>query len=863
MKSLLKDVKNLSELKKVSLSLIKEKEDETKKIMKKILDNSIVIKREFIDIAEIKYFLIKDNQEIDLSYIKDKSEVYSLILANAKDKEFIKSFTMEEALKLFVVFLSGFYKDIEHGYEVTYTDKLSIPICLDELFLIAQYRVDVEINVEKDEMDFQLLPISFISYNEKYNIRYYSFHRDKLYLPHNMSLVSPFDGLCRLDVSGFIEGVLSEMSSTSIRDYVLLDIDNALNEDNTKDIVEEIKNRVGLEYHGIKSGWYGKLIDDPFHYLFKGKVNQFPLDSTISTLEKPSVENGKLNLTTSNMFKYINIEEVEDIAKKRIKDSYTSLVVFSNKEFYCECGNMELDIKDVKDNFYTCSSCGDIHYISDEYSCTSLNDIKWIIHKKIGKKEKALIEKGENLDLDPLGIFDYNVPVDDNCLHTLRTVFVNTIIEGLHMSIMMKFGGGFLTPRLLFGKNESSFIDLTLNKVKICVEGEYCISNEAYSYSPESFTRYTSSEIKEYDDIYSIYCLNPEEALEIHRSIDKYNVFDEYIKLMGIEEGSYEYYASLALSEGIFANYIYTFPKLELLIKSEKEIAKTIFTKSIKKSELRRIFDFSKTKPKDIIGINKLKLDLKGLDFKDYNTLKLISNIRYLAEYSKLNLGTISYYTLDMFSIWENDLNSLRRVFKAFKDLKEELDLNVDVVDVVEYSGRAYDAQAISRDEFRDLYPDYISMANDLGYDLNNKRILFPDSLKREHDIAVRDYNVQASKFEKENFMKHLNDEDYKNLSFSDERRSIILPKDHNDLIKEGSALNHCVGSYVRKISERKSKIVFLRDNSEIDESYYTIEVIGNNVVQVRGEYNKSLKSAIDFKFLRKWSKEKGLNLNY
>lgn len=55
---------------------------------------------------------------------------------------------------------------------------------------------------------------------------------------------------------------------------------------------------------------------------------------------------------------------------------------------------------------------------------------------------------------------------------------------------------------------------------------------------------------------------------------------------------------------------------------------------------------------------------------------------------------------------------------------------------------------------------------------------------------------------------------------------------------KCADALHHCVGSYTERVADGKCVILFLRKCSDESKPFYTIEVHGQEVVQVRGMGN-------------------------
>lgn len=87
----------------------------------------------------------------------------------------------------------------------------------------------------------------------------------------------------------------------------------------------------------------------------------------------------------------------------------------------------------------------------------------------------------------------------------------------------------------------------------------------------------------------------------------------------------------------------------------------------------------------------------------------------------------------------------------------------------------------------------------------------------------------------------------------------IVYPKNPDDLVKEGHALHHCIGGYVERVADRKCIILFLRQCSDLQHPYYTIEIQGKRVIQVRGVGNCSATPEVD-KFVKAWE-QRVLNL--
>ena len=96
---------------------------------------------------------------------------------------------------------------------------------------------------------------------------------------------------------------------------------------------------------------------------------------------------------------------------------------------------------------------------------------------------------------------------------------------------------------------------------------------------------------------------------------------------------------------------------------------------------------------------------------------------------------------------------------------------------------------------------------------------------------------------------------------FEDDDYIIIACKQLEDLTKEGASLRHCVGTYVNSVSEGKEYILFLREKSDVDKSYFTIDLTPDKKVrQIHGYCNCNMNENIK-PFINKWAKKFDLEL--
>jgi hypothetical protein len=81
-------------------------------------------------------------------------------------------------------------------------------------------------------------------------------------------------------------------------------------------------------------------------------------------------------------------------------------------------------------------------------------------------------------------------------------------------------------------------------------------------------------------------------------------------------------------------------------------------------------------------------------------------------------------------------------------------------------------------------------------------------------------------------------------------------------LMVEGRVMQHCVYTYLKSCLDRRSTIWTLAytEGSSVINKTLTIEVRGNEVVQIRGKVNR-LATAIEMGIIKKWAVMAGLQL--
>lgn len=153
-------------------------------------------------------------------------------------------------------------------------------------------------------------------------------------------------------------------------------------------------------------------------------------------------------------------------------------------------------------------------------------------------------------------------------------------------------------------------------------------------------------------------------------------------------------------------------------------------------------------------------------------------------------------------------------------------------------------------------YFDYLNMVV-LLEDTVHFRPYFKDetNIIEMHDLIVDVYNAKRDKIEQDKFDARI--PFWKKYEYSDEKYSVIAPTSPAELAQEGLELHHCVKSYIPKVSQGITNIVFIRENSNKEKPFFTVEIQDNTIQQIHGFANRNLETEPDLAyFVRDWEKK-------
>ncbi len=240
-------------------------------------------------------------------------------------------------------------------------------------------------------------------------------------------------------------------------------------------------------------------------------------------------------------------------------------------------------------------------------------------------------------------------------------------------------------------------------------------------------------------------------------------------------------------------------------------------------SKIPEYINVKKKKPSEMLGIDKEDFDLvnrypvKTLSF--YAFIKRTQKVKLTAEQLKLaeDLG----------------LDDLQKLFKkpVQKGFQPPIVKTLNYLKKVECPKK--NQVRVTPSYLQDYWNMLLQIQNGLPYEL-----LFPKDIREAHDRAVLRVKEKTDQVINQKIEAFANSLDW--LTFTDEETGLFIRVCHNqeELIKEGKFLNHCVGTYAKQFSERKTCILFIRRIKEPEIPFFTLEYKNQRVAQNRGKKN-------------------------
>ena len=276
----------------------------------------------------------------------------------------------------------------------------------------------------------------------------------------------------------------------------------------------------------------------------------------------------------------------------------------------------------------------------------------------------------------------------------------------------------------------------------------------------------------------------------------------------------------------------YAFPQIELLVKANIPF----ITSEYMQNALNEYSAVPQGKNVcEILGISKVALKVA----REHNMHKSDAK-----QFSKL---------------WEAEQSM---TYEKFKGIQKEFDVgrflalstkyHISFDSILHYMDSVYDHQCIVRREALNVWWDYLNMAHELSMDLSQKSLLYPRSLKKEHDVAVFAYNAMKRSIDAHRFVEtaQANKARY---AYTREPFFVKIPECPEDIIEEATKQHNCLRSYIERVRDGSTTVAFIRRTESPDDSYVSVEIYDNKLYQVKTAFNNNPDDKELTKFLQYW----------
>ena len=273
--------------------------------------------------------------------------------------------------------------------------------------------------------------------------------------------------------------------------------------------------------------------------------------------------------------------------------------------------------------------------------------------------------------------------------------------------------------------------------------------------------------------------------------------------------------------------------QIEMLMKTGGKDLVTDLVSGRKKN--RNIINWKAENPCDAFGLDKAELRAfkeSGCDIRTIEEYKRLRRHKMAIPFARLHEYEVSVGSTAMTAIFKTCIKRNIHPEKLYRYL--------DRFTGPRCHGAGIYSFAMAWNDWR----DYTVMAEKLDYDLTVERVLMPRDLDLAHLQAMEELRLKMDREERERNKEQLERareslaQRQKKYNIEHEGYFIRIAESAEEIRAEGKALVHCVGGYAERHIEGKTTILFLRLCRAPDISLYTIQMNGNELVQIHGYKN-------------------------
>ncbi len=204
-------------------------------------------------------------------------------------------------------------------------------------------------------------------------------------------------------------------------------------------------------------------------------------------------------------------------------------------------------------------------------------------------------------------------------------------------------------------------------------------------------------------------------------------------------------------------------------------------------------------------------------------------------------------HIIPSYSNMDNELSSINKTFGEYLNFK----------DAFRYCMKQNNKNMSTYNSVYSItsaWRDYVSECKKLNMDISDMRVLFPNDLHKAHQNTTDQIRYEVDKALTEKIVSRL--PTMTRFYITSDKYLIRPAESAFEIVNEGRELHHCVGRYAKDYADGKTCILFIRKVEEPDKPFYTVEVNGREVVQVRGLQNCAPKDEMLLAFIKRFTKE-------
>ena len=232
---------------------------------------------------------------------------------------------------------------------------------------------------------------------------------------------------------------------------------------------------------------------------------------------------------------------------------------------------------------------------------------------------------------------------------------------------------------------------------------------------------------------------------------------------------------------------------------------------------------------------------------------------------SKKNLSFYHLYILQVskkhgWNLSVDEVLQISSVFSYYNDFNRLMKMLIhgNIRKIVKYISKqkvAAGGHFFSAYDVLRTWEDYIKDCEKLNLDTSKDTIVFPKNLYTSHQNTIKQIKVLADEALNKKISKRL--DSLRKYSFQFSGIFIRAAKSSNELVEEGKALTHCVGTYAGRYADGTTNILLIRKESDPNKPFYTMELSkGNAILQVRGKKNCKPTKEVE-EFIEAFKREK------